>query len=172
MSTNDKKVAEVRELKADKERLEKLNRKLKRDAKAIATAPNIVQLAVTGTCVVTGVGGGIAGHRLLRRRTQTWRKSIDPNNEPAKAALEAYKAGTATPEQLEMVQKNTKRTLPAVLVCEALPIALGLVTGAATAMSDNGVVASAGGLGWGVAGGTLLDLAFPGPPPPPPKAKT
>jgi hypothetical protein len=163
---NDK----ARELKADVKRLEKLNNKYRRDYKKVQEEPNVVQLAVTGLAVAGGAGLGVMAHRELRKMTDTWRAPVDETDTAAKDAITAYKAGKATPEQIQIVHKSTTRTGLAVLVAEVLPITLGLATGGITAASDNGVVASAGGLGWGFTAGTLIDCFLPGPPPPPPKA--
>lgn len=162
--------AKARDLAADNKRLEKLNAKYRRDFKKVQEEPNIAQLAVTGLCVAGGAGGGVAAHRSLRKLTDTWRAPVDPTDQAAKDALTAYAAGKATPEQVQIVLKSTTRTGLAVLVAEVLPVTLGLATGGITAMSDNGIVASVGGIGWGFAAGTLIDCFMPGPPPPPPKA--
>lgn len=166
----DKVRSEKKDLKAENKRLEKLYRKGKRDLKAVQNEPNVAQLAITGATVTGGAGAGIAAHRGLRKMTRTWLKPKDPKDEAAKAALEAYKKGTATEDQKVLVAKNTKRTGLSYLVCEVVPAVGGLGVGAGTAMSDNGIVASVGGLGWGFAGGILLDCLLPGPPPPPPEA--
>ena len=110
-----------------------MNRKLGRDLKRVNEEPNVVQLAITGTAVAAGVAGGIAGHRYLRKKTEKWVQKDDPK----------------------------KRTLGAVMVCEILPITGGLLVGGLTAMSDSGVVASIGGLGWGEAAGVVIDLILP-----------
>lgn len=123
----------AKDFKEKYEALDKLNRKLKRDINKVSSEPNIMQLAVTGVSVAAGVAGGIAGHRYLRKKTEKWVKKDDPK----------------------------KRTIGAVMVCEVLPILGGVIVGAGTAMSDNGVVASVGGVGWGEAAGVVIDLVLP-----------
>jgi uncharacterized protein YecT (DUF1311 family) len=142
----------TRAAKEDNRALARLNRTYKAAARRAQEEPNITQLAITGTCVMGGVAGGIAGHRYLRKTTQTWIKKDN-------AGAPVLKDG------------KQQRTGGAVMVCEVLPITVGLGVGVATAFSKSGVVASVGGLGWGLAGGVVLDLIFPGPPPPPPEAK-